>query len=159
MGNALLELMKSRPVTNRLMASSAPVGVMPNFSKLERPLYDSENAYFKSNPHVGGMATDDNRIVINPYSNLNDKEKDYVRLNEASRIFLRTAGVPKFKLGADQEKFLNGNEYANASDDDRRATILSRHLTGDPSAGAMTPEQQMHVDWLRNGINAWLGEK
>ena len=129
---------------------------MPDFSKLERPLYDSEDAYFKKNPHVGGMATEDNKVVINPYSKLTDKEKDAVRLNEASRIFLRTAGVPKFKLGEDQEKFLNSNEYAKASDDDRRATILARHLSGDPSAGTMTPEQEAHVKWLRTSIDDWL---
>ncbi len=129
---------------------------MPDFSKLERPLYDSEHAYFKENPHVGGMATEDNKVVINPYSKLTDKEKDAVRLNEASRIFLRTAGVPKFKLGEDQEKFLNSNEYAKASDDDRRATILARHLSGDPSAGAMTPEQEAHVKWLRTSLDDWL---
>ena len=129
---------------------------MPDFSKLERPLYDSEDAYFKENPHVGGMATEDNKVVITPYSKLTDKEKDAVRLNEASRIFLRTAGVPKFKLGEDQEKFLNSNEYAKASDDDRRATILARHLSGDPSAGKMTPEQEAHVKWLRTSLDDWL---
>ena len=95
-------------------------------------------------------------VVLNPKSKLSDKEKTYVKANEAARIFLRTAGVPKFGMTEDQAKYLSGNEYAKASDDDRRATILARQLTGDPTAGNPTDEQKQHLDWLRASMQQWL---
>ena len=131
---------------------------MADYSKLERAPYKTEDEYFRSNPHVGGMATEDDRIIINPYSKLKPEEKDAVRMNEASRILMRRAGVPKFQLSDQQAKFLDGTEYAKASDDDRRATVMARHFSGDPSVGQITDEQAKHLDWLKGAMKSWLGD-
>lgn len=54
-----------------------------------RQPYQSELDYFKNNTNVGGMATEDNKIILNPYSNLSNEQKRQVALNEGVRLFLR----------------------------------------------------------------------
>ena len=110
----------------------------------------SEMEYFRKNPQVGGMATEDNAVIINPESNLTADERRAVAINEASRVLMRADGAPTFDLTDQQRAFLDGNTYAKASDSDRKATIAARILSGDPSAGAATPEQQEYVKALRS---------
>ncbi len=109
---------------------------------------ESEDEYFKKNPHVTGMAADDNKIIINPYSSLSDKEKQAVILNEAARVHMRTGMVkpPRFALTPKQER-----EFAHYSPnpEDRAATVAARILSGDPSALKPTSEQMDYVDYLR----------
>jgi soluble lytic murein transglycosylase len=117
---------------------------------LVRDPYESEIEYFKNNPKVAGMATEDNKVILNPYSKLSDKEKQAVVVNETARIKMKSPEFePKFKLTEEQEKYLNSNSYKNASDRDRKATIAARLLSGDPSAGKPTAEQLKFVEQLK----------
>jgi hypothetical protein len=107
----------------------------------------SEDRYFFENPHVGGMAAEDNAVIINPYSKLSEDEMRAVEMNERARIMMRTNPDlrPAFSLTPEQMKAF----AAYGSDDDRRATVAARVMTGDPSAGRPTQEQQMFADMLR----------
>jgi hypothetical protein len=117
--------------------------------------YETEIDYFKSNPTVGGMATEDNKVILNPFSKLNDTEKKSVALNEYGRILMRTNPnlKPNFKLTKDQENFLNSNSYKDANEEDRLGTIAARLLSNDPSAGTPTIEQLKFINLLENHIN------
>jgi hypothetical protein len=115
---------------------------------LRPDLYPGEDDYFKQNPHVAGMAAEDDRIIMNPYSKLNDAEKQAVMLNEAARVHMRrgTMAPPRFTLTPEQE-----SAFAKYSDNpvDRASTVAARILSGDPSALKPTPEQQDYVQQLR----------
>ena len=131
-----------------------PGGAASGFAKgvygigLRPDLYPGEDDYFKKNPHVAGMAADDDRIIINPYSKLSDAEKQAVMLNEAARVHMRrgTMQPPRFALTPEQEK-----AFATYSKNpvDRASTVAARILSGDPSALQPTPEQQEYVQQLR----------
>lgn len=113
-------------------------------------LYPGEDEYFRANPHVAGMAAEDDRVILNPYSKLAAHEKRAVAVNEAARILMRHEGAPDFALTPEQEAFLDGTEYRKAPAEERRATIAARILSGDPSAGAPTPEQGAFVAQIAN---------
>lgn len=127
----------------------------------ERPLYQGELDYFRGDPNTAGMAAADDRVITNPYSSLLPKEMDALRQNEQARIFMR--GNPQFAPGFDltneQSSSLGGTAYAQAPDKDRRATIAARILTGDPSAGNVTPEQAAYVRQLLEAMQANKGKK
>ena len=116
----------------------------------DRPLHQSELEYFRGNPNVAGMAAQDDQVVTNPYSSLSPEEMDAVRRNEHARVFMRTNPqfAPGFDLTQEQSGNLGGTSYAQAPMSDRRATIAARILSGDPSAGATTPEQAAYVERL-----------
>lgn len=122
-----------------------------------RQPYQSELDYFKNNTNVGGMATEDNKIILNPYSSLNDREKHQVGLNEGVRLFLREnpSYIGNFGLTNQQKQSL-GNYSDNI--DDIRSTILARILTNDPSAGKATIRQKFNANRVRNAINRGLGK-
>lgn len=113
-----------------------------------RQPYPGEDAYFKSNPHVAGMAAEDNKIVLNPYSTLSEAEKRSVVMNEAARIYMRTGKIepPNFSLSPEQEKAF-GSYSKNPQD--RLDTVAARILSGDPSALQPTPDQIQYVNQLR----------
>jgi len=115
---------------------------------LRPDLHPGEDEYFRKNPHVAGMAAEDDRIIMNPYSKLKDAEKQAVMLNEAARVHMRrgTMQPPRFALTPEQE-----SAFAKYSDNpvDRASTIAARILSGDPSALKPTPEQQDYVQQLR----------
>ena len=112
------------------------------FFKRSRDLYPGEDKYFKDNPNVGGMATEDQYVILNPYSKLSPQEKSAVRVNEAARLYMNKHGVPNVSLTKEQEQNLAGlGEYASAEPQYRKATMLARILSGDPSAGTPTMEQ------------------
>jgi hypothetical protein len=107
-----------------------------------------EEEYFKANPHVTGMAADDDKIIMNPFSTLKDNEKQAVMLNEAARVHMRKKLIdaPNYDLTPEQtERFGSYSKDPN----DIRQTIAARILSGDPSAGDATPEQQEYVSRLR----------
>ena len=112
----------------------------------ERDLYKGEDEYFYNNQHVGGMATEDNHIIINPYSKLNNEERDSIRKNEAARLAMRNGYPrPSFELSTEQkEKF---GQYSQ-DEQDQKETIIGRIISGDPSVGGITKEQQMYADEL-----------
>lgn len=106
--------------------------------------YKSEDVWFALNPKVTGMASEDGRIVLNPYSGLSDENKAAVAKNEAIRLFMRQNNVdPQFKVTPEQMKSFAGTEYGKKGNEGfMRQTLVSRILTGDPSAGNATEEQR-----------------
>jgi hypothetical protein len=127
---------------------------LPKGIEMRKP-YASELKYFKKNANVAGMATEDNRVILNPYSNLNPDQYQSVAVNEASRIMMRQPEFkPDFELTNQQKSFLDTTTYRNATEDERRATIAARILSGDSSAGVATSEQNMFVDRLKNAFQA-----
>ena len=121
---------------------------LPKGIQMREP-YEGELTYFKKNPTVAGMATDDNKVIINPYTTLKPQEKQAVVYNESARIFMREKMIPDFELTDEQVSFLDSSTYRNAPDVDRKATIAARILSGDPSAGVATSEQQVFVTDLK----------
>jgi len=107
---------------------------------VRQDLYPGEDKYFKENSNVGGMMTEDNRVIINPYSKLTDEEKDAVRINETLRLnFKQDNVVPNIEISEEQRSFFKETPYEN-NEDAMKQTIMARILTGDPSAKA-TEEQ------------------
>lgn len=114
---------------------------------LLREPYESELKYFKENPGVAGMATEDDRVIFNPYSSVHPKNSDSIYQNEASRIHIRKSkNKPKFNLTKEQKESFK--DYGQ--DQDIRDTITARIISGDESAGKFTPEQKEYADRVRN---------
>lgn len=112
-----------------------------------RDPYESELSYFRENKHVAGMATSDNRVILNPYSDLSPEEKQAVALNEKARVFMRVSGVrPDFSLTDEQRAAFSGY----GSEQDIRETIVGRIISGDPSAADVTDEQRKWVEGVFN---------
>jgi hypothetical protein len=111
----------------------------------ERVPYEGEDKFFKSRPEVAGMAAEDDKIVMNPYSNLNKQQQDAVRRNEAYRIYMRQNKIaPEFDVSEDQAKFFENTEYAG-NPEAMRQTIAARILTGDRS---VTPTDKQ-IQWAK----------
>ena len=126
-----------------------------------RTPYKSEMEYFKKNPHVGGMAAEDGRIILNPHSGLNMKQLRQVAINEAARLWMRdNKYVPKFGVSNKQRSFFSGSPY-EGNDDAIRQTILGRILSGDSSAGDVTDQQRLESDYIRKMMirDAWRKKK
>ncbi len=113
--------------------------------------YESELKYFKENPTVAGMATEDNKIIINPYSSLKDSEKEAVKINEAARVHMRSKDIPppSFDLTPKQSNaFSSYGPLIN-----QKQTIIGRILSGDPSALDFTPEQKAYAQIIFDRMN------
>jgi len=113
-------------------------------------LYPGELDYFKKNPNTTGMAADDDMVILNPYSTLTDQEKQAVMMNEAARVHMRKRNIepPRYNLTPEQtEAFKN---YGGGDIEAMRQTLAARILSGDPSAGKATPEQQEYAARLRS---------
>jgi hypothetical protein len=118
-----------------------------------RDLYPGEDKYFRENPNVSGMATDDDKVILNPYSGLKPEEYQAVAINESARVLMRQPQyTPDFDLTESQISFLDTTTYRNAPEQDRKATIAARLLSGDPSAGAPTAQQSVFVKTLRQKL-------
>jgi hypothetical protein len=114
-----------------------------------RDLYKSEDAFFKKNTKVGGMMTDDNKIILNPYSKLNPEQKQAVARNEALRLFMKLKKIsPKFDLTEEQIKFFKGTEYEKFPEEAKKS-ILARILTEDNSAQTPSKEQLDSAEELK----------
>tara|TARA_R110000868_G_scaffold407157_1_gene688320 strand:+ start:87 stop:533 length:447 start_codon:yes stop_codon:yes gene_type:complete len=125
-----------------------------------KELYPGEDAYFKANPKVGGMAAEDNKVIINPYSPLNDDQKNGVRLNETSRLWMRNSDEserPNMRLRRSQKKAFNtmqnGESYSQ-NPQDIRETIIARVISGDASAGKTTRKQRKYAEKLKSKIES-----
>ena len=125
---------------------------MPSPSKVfgyeVRSPYQSEEEFFKRSPHVTGMAAEDGKIVLNPFSTLDDNARLSVARNEAARLFMREKGFQfDFTPDTHQRKAFAGTEY-DGNDHALNSTILARAIAGDPSSGKLNQRQQEWVDWL-----------
>jgi hypothetical protein len=124
---------------------------MPNnsYGVEVRPPFASELDYFRKNPKVSGMAAEDNRVILNPYSSLSEKERQSVLMNEAARVHMRRGVKPTFQITSEQAKAFAGYGDENS----QRETIAARILSGDPSGLSPTPEQSEYVNSLRKRMN------
>ena len=124
---------------------------------LREKLYPGEDKFFKENPNVGGMAAEDQSVILNPYSSLNDKEKQAIITNETARLAMRGGYErPTFELTPEQKQSFK-NYSSNIQD--QRETIVGRILSGDPSAGNVTTEQKKYAEGLRSVMNLNNGFK
>ena len=123
-----------------------------------REPYESELEFFQKNPNVSGMATEDGKVILNPYSELSDQEREAVVLNERARLAIRAGLVPppNFVLTPEQTAFFsrinNGRPYGNPQD--IKETVAARILTGDPSAQKPTRAQLDYVEELRRAFSS-----
>lgn len=120
---------------------------------LEREPYTSEVEFFKQNPITAGMATEDNRVIVNPYSNLSEIERKALIKNETSRVLMRNMPSnerPSFSITPEQRSAFKNY----GSEQDIRETIAARILTGDPSAGAATQEQMAFASSLEGKMQS-----
>jgi len=107
-----------------------------------REVYPGEREYFKKNPEVAGMATEDGKIILNPNSKLTERERRAVAQNEAVRLYLQeTNANPNFQLTPEQKTSLKGTPYEN-DETAAKHTIIARIVSGDPSAKNVTQEQK-----------------
>lgn len=115
--------------------------------KVREELYDGEDEYFRANPHVGGMAAEDDTVILNPYSKLSKAEKEAIIQNEKARLTMRNGYArPNFDLTEEQAK-----AFENYSPDiqDQRETIVGRIISGDPSQGNTTKQQREYAEELQ----------
>jgi hypothetical protein len=116
-----------------------------------RKPFAGEDKFFKGRPEVGGMAAEDGKIILNPYSSLKEEEKMQVAKNEAIRLWMRDnkTEIP-FNITKEQSKAFSGTEYGN-NPQALKETIVARVLTGDQSSMA-TPEQQSFANKIMEKI-------
>lgn len=110
-----------------------------------RQPYPAEDDFFKKRPEVAGMAAEDGKITLNPYSPLSADQKAAVAKNEALRLKMEDDNVDfDFALSPQQRAAFSDTEYAT-DDKALRRTIVARVLSGDASAEA-TPEQVLAAE-------------
>ena len=145
------------PLAAALMRVS-PTKAAPNFPMGQSPtqlgprhrqeLFSGEDSYFKQNPHVAGMAAEDGKVILNPYSKNSPREQSAVYKNELARLFMRERGlVPDFTVTDQQRQTFDGTPY-EGKDAEMRQTLAARILSGDPSAGETTPDQDKFAKQL-----------
>jgi hypothetical protein len=96
------------------------------------------------------MATADGSVILNPYSQLSETERQAVALNEAARVVMSTHADlrPDFALTPEQEA-----AFAQYGPPETvKATVAARLLSGDPSALQPTAEQQAFVTRLAQAM-------
>jgi hypothetical protein len=110
---------------------------------IRQNLFPGEDSYFKSNPHVAGMAAETGDVILNPYSPAG-VNREAVARNEAFRLHLKNRNAaPDFAVTDEQRSAFKGTAYEN-NDHDLRSTLAARIYSNDPSARS-TPEQQQWV--------------
>jgi hypothetical protein len=121
-------------------------------------LYPGEDTYFKDHPEVGGMAAEDNSVILNPYSKLNDAQRGSIIKNETARLWMRNSPQkerPSMRLRGSQKKafdtIANGKPYSK-DQQDIRETIIARVVSGDTSAGKTTRKQRKYAKALSKKI-------
>lgn len=122
-------------------------------SAMRSTLYPGEETYFKANPNVAGMAADDDRIILNPYSSLTPQEKAFVALNEYARIVMRQEKMKPPPPTPGQLTAFQNSPYGD-NPEALAATIIARMISGDPSAGVPTDEHRQFADDLRARLPA-----
>ena len=124
---------------------------------LLRDPYESEMDYFKKNPHVAGMATEDEKVIFNPHSKAIPEHENSIYRNEASRVYMKKHGIkPNYELTDKQKKSFE--KYG--SPDDIRQTIAGRIISNDESAEDVTPDQREFVKKLAAQMlkEGWLDD-
>lgn len=117
-----------------------------------RPPFKTELEFFKGRPEVAGMAAEDDKIVLNPFSPLSKKELNAVAQNEALRIYMRQNQInPSFDLTQTQQKMFEDTEYAS-DPIAAKQSILARILSGDPSAKGASLDQTIEAQKLQDQI-------
>ena len=124
--------------------------------EVRQTLTPEEQEFFRSNPQNAGMAADDGRIILNPYSKRTSQEMQSVAQNEAVRLYMQEKDyAPTFALTLEQQAmphFATGEYSKPENATERNASIVARLVAGDPSAGTPTPEQQQWADRIRTEI-------
>ena len=113
-------------------------------SMLRSP-YDSELQFFKDNTHIGGMATDDDRIILNPHSPLSEREKHAVMMNEFYRLLMKK--IPSQTPLPTFDQLQSFSTYGSPRQIGE--TVMGRLMSGDPSAGTASPQQTEYMNLLR----------
>ena len=115
----------------------------------DRDATPSELSFFLANPNVGGYASfQDKRIVHNPFNNFTPEQRNGIRINEGTRLFLNDYPVlqPRYNLTPYQEIVLRN--YGN-NIQDKRNTIAGRYFSNDRSIGIPSSEQVNELNNLR----------
>uniref|UniRef100_A0A6M3LGN9 Uncharacterized protein n=1 Tax=viral metagenome TaxID=1070528 RepID=A0A6M3LGN9_9ZZZZ len=118
-------------------------------------LYEGELEYFKKNPHVTGMAAEDDHVILNPFSYIREEAKANVIMNEKVRILMRQRPQLRPAFGISQQQKEQYAGYGN--EQDIKDTIAARALSGDPSSGFLTREQQRFKDAFWGKTKGLLG--
>lgn len=139
--------MRDKMLNDNAGVDGRPVAQPISFGvEVRDQLFPGEDKYFKANPNVAGMAAEDGKVILNPYSKNSADEQKAVAVNEAARVYMQKNGIkPDFKITDEQRKQFDGTPYAK-DEQAMRETIAARILSGDPSAKTATPEQQAFVD-------------
>jgi hypothetical protein len=142
LNNTLIGL-NPKPKVNKLVGATKYPVVQPDKETLD---------YLKKNPGTTGMAVGaglngydgERRVMVNPYSGLTPKGTEALIENERIRLFIdETKPKLEFEPTKAQIDFFKGTEYGKPENRERlKETIIARILTGDGSAGDITPEQQ-----------------
>lgn len=137
------------------MAGLFPSGPSPMAQALiggvpRREPYPSELEFFRKNPKTTGMAAEDDKVILNPFSGLGPEEQNAVVMNESARVLMRQNPDlhPTFSLTPEQQEAFASYGPAEA----QAATVAARILSGDPSALEPTPEQLEFVARLRAAL-------
>jgi hypothetical protein len=140
--------------------NAAPGTLAESVSGLVRQPYPSEAEFFRGRPDVSGMATEDNRIALNPNSPLSAQERNAVSVNEAARLAMRGYQQPAPALTPEQAQYLstvnNGAAYPGG-EAAQRETMIARLLSGDPSAGQTSQQQQEYAAKIKALIGNLTG--
>ena len=114
-------------------------------------LYPGEIDFFRKNPTTTGMASEDDRIILNPFSNLSDEERQSVITNESWRLYMRKNNIiPNIPITPDQYNYFNNTPYRGDIDAIKQ-TITSRFLSGDQSV-EVTDEQKKTIRNMFKGM-------
>lgn len=119
-----------------------------------RKPFPGEDSFFKQRKEVAGMAAEDGKIVLNPYSANTPEQQKIVAQNEAMRLWMDQNKIePKFNVTPDQKKLFLNTEYGKPENElHLKRSILARIATGDPSAGIPTDMQKKWAEWLKNKL-------
>lgn len=125
---------------------------MPEFIhgfEIRKP-FAGEDSFFKSRKDVAGMAAEDGKIVLNPYSQNTTEQQKAVARNEAARLWMRQQNIdPKFNVTNEQAKAFAGTDYGKPENSlHLKHTLIARWLTGDKSAPPQTEMQKKWTDWI-----------
>ena len=119
-----------------------------------RTPYDSELDFFKKNLNTTGMATEDGRIILNPFSDWDSASQKSVATNEAARLLMRENKIkPDFDVTDEQTTAFKGTAYEQ-NEEALKETILARAIAGDPSAGKLTARQKEWANLVGSQLRA-----
>jgi hypothetical protein len=152
--NDVFDLLKKDNIKNKNIF----VGALGDENLVREP-FPKELDFFKENPHVGGMMTqEDFKVILNPYSKLTPEQKNSVMKNELARVIMKRTKVPEFEITPEQENYFSkinqGKPYGLP--EDIRGTILGRIASDDKSAINPTQDQLRYGGYLKEVINNYL---